>query len=71
MDDIDRHVIDFIVVNNQVALMRALATLVNQNISKDLHNRVSNVKLVWQHCYNEDIEYSTPLGDVGARPEKT
>jgi hypothetical protein len=58
-----RQELDRIIVGNQLAIMRALAAIAGPVHQRDLEFRVHDVKDWWRRHYNEEVGFSSILGD--------
>jgi hypothetical protein len=58
-----RQELDRIIVGNQIAIMRALAQIMNNPAQEDLNIRVHDVKDWWRREYSEEVGFSTSHGD--------
>jgi hypothetical protein len=57
-DEINR-----LIVGNQVAIMRALATFAPPAHRRDLEMRVLDAKTWWRANFGQEVGFSTDLGD--------
>jgi hypothetical protein len=58
-----RHELDRIIIGNQLAIMRAVQTLVRGDVEIALNIRVHDIKEWWRRTFNEEVGFSATLGD--------
>lgn len=63
-----QHEINRLIVGNQVAIMRALAKIAWPDHRQDLEIRALDAKNWWRAHYNQEVGFSTKLGDQHLLP---
>jgi len=58
-----RQALDRIIIGNQIAIMRALMTILPEPQKRALTLRVHSLKQEWRHRYREEVGFDSSLGD--------